>query len=283
MLGPEVRLTGRVVDLEGVALEGIRVRIACRERRDAAVSDAEGRFGFVGLSPCAGALVDFAGEGRSLHVENVDLSAAPEQRLEVALAPGLPLAGVLRDAHGEPIPRARIEIRGERLWASTRYAESRGATWEEALGRAGAMTDSAGGFRFEGLYPGRFRLLARDPSDAGRIAFAFAEAGDEEIELRGGAGLEESTTITGIVTDAESGLAPPLFTVRAVRHIDAESGPSVQFVLERFQDGDGRFELRGLDPGYWQIDVSGFGFRAWQSELEPLGAGYSDFEVLLQR
>ena len=71
--------------------------------------------------------------------------------------------------------------------------------------------------------------------------------------------------------------------MRAVRHHDAESGPSVQFVLERFQDGDGRFELRGLDPGYWQIDVSGFGFRAWQSELEPLGAGYSDFEVLLQR
>ena len=82
------------------------------------------------------------------------------ERVDIALPPGCALAGRVLDASGEPVLLAFVGV-------GVRYRDLDGT--ERFVAVDGAVTDDLGRYRFWGLHPGKYYLLAEPPlPSAGR-------------------------------------------------------------------------------------------------------------------
>jgi hypothetical protein len=132
------RLPGRIVDLEGTPLPGIRVTAQGRREGDEQVtlSDGSGEFLLKGL----GSAFRILAEGDRWAPSIVD-DAGPGSPVEIRMGPGAILSGTLATTGGDPI--AGVEVRA---WREP-------LTWE-------ALTDPEGRYRLTGLPVGEYVLSA---------------------------------------------------------------------------------------------------------------------------
>ncbi len=159
-LSPYASLTGRVVDLEGNALEGVRVTaLAAEDSRDPqewkAESAPNGKFLLAGLPPGSHE-VEIRRQGYALvRLHQVPLVAGRSTALgDVVLRPGAALAVRVVTADGTPILRARV-----RLLVPVE-------PWSEKLLRE-VLTDEDGSLQLDDL--GRDRLLRLRVTKAGYL------------------------------------------------------------------------------------------------------------------
>jgi carboxypeptidase family protein len=164
---PAGEIRGRVRrKSDGVPLSRISVRLAQTDRSApevwtevpaAASTDDDGGYRFVGLAP-GEYVVRASGEWGGLEAEGVSDWPAPGSAGPVSVTEGAPVVADLdlesggtavvevRDAAGNPLPGAKVELIPEKAPSQTNHRENR--TWQ---------ADAAGTAVFRGLRPGAYR------------------------------------------------------------------------------------------------------------------------------
>jgi hypothetical protein len=162
---------------------------------------------------------------------------------------GVALSGVVVDVFGGPVDGAWVAVEN---------------TGESTLG-AMARTDREGQFSLW-VAEGSVSLGAGAPDYATTYATGLAPSSDVRIELAA------ESVVAGIVVDADDGA--PLSGIR----VSAELLPGPDKYANRmgvtFTGADGRFEIRGLQANYYQIDAAAE--RSWGRARQAVELGIGD-------
>jgi Carboxypeptidase regulatory-like domain len=240
---------GRVVDDGGSPIEGARVVIAGGSQGEPAaglyaLTDPGGRFSLA--VPAGSYEVVASAPGHGSVRSAIDLQAsAPPPAIELRLARAeAVLEGLVRDAGGRPLARAR-------LLAWPRDAGAGAALASPPLG--GGATDVGGHFRMTELPPGELSLEVQHPDyPATRFPAAPGRYALLTVPLPGG--------IAGEAHVRSTGAAVPRGRVEAA----GPDGAAASAELRRA----GGFRLPRLVPGRWRLTVSAPGFRPSVTELD---------------
>ncbi|MBI4879817.1 MAG: carboxypeptidase regulatory-like domain-containing protein, partial [Planctomycetes bacterium] len=195
-----VSLRGAVRSLAGAPVPAakvvLRMPAASRGAPRGAETDASGAFLLEGLpeGPCT---VDVSAAGYLPATSNLVLPSAP---IDVELAPGARVAGVVFRPDGTSVAACRVECRSP-VSSSRRPAFQHPILFDR---REVVETDASGGFFFEGLHPGRVTVIACADDDAMATTLPLdvaAGATRADLVLR----LAPPFTCEGIVVDARDG------------------------------------------------------------------------------
>lgn len=163
---PDVRLRGRVVDVEGVPQQGIVdvQSLEPLERLSQARTDSNGEFDVVGLS-AGRAIVLFRGRTAASAVTRVKLEDGRPTRIELVGRPLVPIKGRVLNSEGDPVAGASVHpfpAQWTSLWLPPRAA----TTDEQGRFEAGVPFDTLA-----------LRLAVRAPGYA--LTAVDVRAGDE--------------------------------------------------------------------------------------------------------
>jgi protocatechuate 3,4-dioxygenase beta subunit len=263
---------------ENESLLGVDLRIA-RVR-------GGGAFEFEGLA--AGEYRFQIGEGRLADGSrigevrmSVEIPDQPEVVLDLALPSG-EIGGVVVDAQsGKPIANASLALRAL-------DAPVPGGLLGGMMGGGGnaerRWSGEDGSFLFERLEAGRYRLEVGPPR-WGNEANAWAPLDPLEITLREGERnhrldlrLEASLSVEGVVRGPDG--APVGGARLTARRGDQESALTANARSAQ----DGKFSLRGLAPGVWDVNVTAGGFAPAVRRGVQVGAAPGEpLEITLER
>jgi protocatechuate 3,4-dioxygenase beta subunit len=155
--------------------------------------------------------------------------------IELVLEPTASVSGVVKDADGQPIERARVELYSDKSNRTVRWARE--------------YSSETGEFEVDGLIPGPYRVtITHGDYSRGRESITLTEGAHSELAFE----LERRSRITVVVYD-ESGNALSFANVSAER-VDDETltrsrGPSAR------TDHYGRAMIQGLEPGVWRVSA----------------------------
>ena len=270
-LMPEVELLGRVEGPDGQPVSGVQVRVLTGQggesvlvpTSDRSTSDARGEFRFHAPE---GATVEARHPAHASARAEVTPSVALARRLVLKLGKregpasattGEALAGRVVERGGAAVPGARVSV------ASAASAWPR--TYGDALGHE-AVTNAEGRFAVEGLEPGTYdvtaRLMGLAPGELRDVA-----AGRKDLVLE----LSPGTKLVGTVRDTANGKPVPSFSLG----VSTRRGPlqRVPFTQLSFIDAQGRYELAGVPPGSYVVQVAAHGYAPSETNVEvPEGA-----------
>lgn len=267
---------GRVLDADGRPLADAYVAAVASEdgqegqRTDwiSGRSDFAGRFELGGLTPELRHCLLASAAGFDTRVYDFPATELDELELElgdVRLAPAAMLAGIVQDDQGTALAGMEVILTGTNhdraRWRGESalppvagwYVDSREAT-----------TDAHGRFWFGSLPAGEFHLHARRRGQPSSRRADVWLAGGELLE-----GLvlvyPRGETIRGTVVDAEGrGLAGVYLSARLTapragwETIQVRVGEDDRTTAALQTGPDGAFELRGLVPGSYRLDLSPF-------------------------
>jgi len=258
-LQPAATISGTVVDGEGNPVAGARVEpesddnaatfaVIVGGAAQHVFTDANGRFALGGRSP--GSEVMLKVRHRDYAASAAVRATAPCEGLRITLEGGVRVTGSVTDAAGEPIPGVRVVLLTEAAEEPGLVATSASGDRPIMTRRAArpALTDEAGTFVLRNVPPGDCEISLSHPDYLDLRAPLHVPAGEELVEpppYRMDAGL----SIEGIVVDVEG---KPLDGAPVVGTLQGEK----RFQQRTTKAGpDGRFVLRGLPDGSWQLDV----------------------------
>jgi len=236
---------------------------------------ADGRYAISGVEP--GTLtVDVTKEGwiggRSEELEIQD--GEEVAGVDVAIEPGARVAGRVVWPDGSPAGGAEVDV-------SQKRSTERGFTWLEGVGKT--ETDASGSFSVSGIgealvvvhataekqpeeEPGSVET-AEIPAEKWFAHQADVAVGRSDLELR----LGPTLALAGVVRD-DAGAPVTSFRVSAaLSQAGAGFGGSAGAggrVEADFEDAAGRFELGGLHPGTWSLQLTAEGHRPPREPLE---------------
>lgn len=277
-LQPAEPLGGVVLDAVTAApLGGVRVAIAAERRsngergaylRQETTTDGTGRFRFDHVSR-RGLELTADAEGYAMERDRIRIEADTEQ-LEIAMRRASSIAGVVRDANGEPVAGARLRLGG-------------GSRWDSDERRIESGRD--GSFAFERVRPGNAYEVIAAHAEQGfgptTVAGVVVEEGREPqpVEIV----LQQGAEIRGTVTDGLGQPAPyALVTIegvpdRAWQVMQQGGGPL------RYADAAGKFSVRGLPEAKLKIGARRVGDLAPAVEVAVVAGGVHDIELKLDQ
>ncbi|HYO52115.1 MAG TPA: carboxypeptidase regulatory-like domain-containing protein [Archangium sp.] len=270
-LTPEVELLGRVEGPDGQPVAGARVRVLTGRggesvlfpTSDRYTSDERGEFRFHGPE---GATVEARHPAHTSARAEVTPSAVLARRLvlklgkreSTAAAPlGESLAGRVVDGGGTAVTGALVSVTSAASAWPRRYGDELGYE---------TVTDAEGRFAIEGLEPGTYdvtaRLMGLAPGESRDVP-----AGRKDLVLT----LAQGAKLAGTVRDAATGKPLPSFTLA----VFTKRGPIQRdsFAQLSFIDAQGRYELAGVPPGSYAVQVAAHGYAPAEAGMEvPKGA-----------
>jgi RNA polymerase sigma-70 factor (ECF subfamily) len=244
---------GVVVDPDGTPIEGA---VVCGDRKSGedhflidppacGRSDAEGRFRVTTDSARVHVL-------EAMHADRIPgyFRGAPSKNIRIVLRPGgVPLSGVVVDVYGGPVEGAWVAVENRR---------------EETLG-ATMHTDTEGRFSLW-VVEGPVSLAAGAADYATTYTMAHAPSRQTRIEL----GAE--SILSGVAVEGKTGA--PAAGVRILAGLlgGADKYSNRQGLTHT--DANGRWEIRGLQPGHYVMDAAGE--RSWGRAAEAIDLGIAD-------
>jgi large repetitive protein len=260
---PEGGIEGRVLDADGEPLAGTRVSLkvdggaqtgSIMGGHFAETSTQEdGSYAFKYLSPgmyqvaAGGAILGGALGGSSEHGRQVRsgvqlAGSASLKGIDFQLAASGTLAGIVRDASGQPVADAALFVRTE----------------EGRLVEPFSMTasDAAGRFRMPGLNPGRYTVSAQKGSqvslESALVTVPAGEVGSIEVALGPGTMLYVS------VLDDQGAALDASISVRDPEGREYAGRQTMQAIMESMQAGIAGEELAvgPLPPGDYSITAT---------------------------
>ncbi|MEM7231087.1 MAG: carboxypeptidase-like regulatory domain-containing protein [Planctomycetota bacterium] len=277
-LGSGTQISGRVLSSRGEPVSGasLQLRLGDSERRSA-TTDAEGRYSVGGIQPGKIDEVRIDAAGYSIaFFEDVEVSANSRSgtlELDFEIDASVTIAGIVRDARGEPIPEALVQI-GPASTEQSRDRRNWRARRREFLQTVDARTDAKGRFAFSEVNAGSAEI-ALSISHARYKSFrseAFEVTPGESIEDLDFV-LDEGATVEAWVRNVD-GQSTPGVRVRLVREKDGdesskeESRRSSGERLERTAGPDGRVIFAGIDGGTFTISSRARGFQPFALTIE---------------
>lgn len=245
-------LAGRALDADGAPLVDVDLMLQSSEhpeqRWSSLRSDAQGRFRFEDLGP--GEYSVYAGDlGRHF----IELGRVRVDALDVAhdfvLGRGV-LRGRLREAAGAAAVDGWLILQ-----------EQREPGWEF---RGKTQSSPDGAFAFEGLRPGRYRLIALAQSRRlAPAASATLELSPAAPEVECVLALEPGASLELVVRDETGALLPEVQV-----ELRDESGTHWQFSASERTDGSGRFRVPGIAAGRWHLALARPGAARLERTLE---------------
>ncbi|HUM02735.1 MAG TPA: carboxypeptidase regulatory-like domain-containing protein, partial [Thermoanaerobaculia bacterium] len=268
---------GRVVDLEGKPVTGAEIRAQRRmgrgggaggavrflaasgraEAKPDAVTGNDGAFALNGLADGDYTLTvtrtGYASKETSVTVKGPEESTWPP----IALAPGVAVAGTVKDSQGLPVPGATVFVLAD-------------------VGRAQATaTAGDGSFRLGDLPAGRAVMLAVN-ADGYASARSGATPPAENVAIV----LHATAALRGRVEDAAGGGPIFEFTISLSaggagsfgfggRGGGVFGGPAPQ----NFRSADGSFELDNVPPGTWTVHAAAPSYRTAEVSGITLASG----------
>jgi hypothetical protein len=279
-LDPGAELAGRVLGFDGRPVEGAKVR--CRSGSsggDRTTTGADGIFHLRGLAETDAAVVQVHGAGNAILVRQpVEIRGGEANWIELRLEPPLALAGRVVDSRGGPVPRARIEIEGDRVIRFEGVIYSMKTTWEWGASLSTARADGEGRFRIDDLYDGLFRVRAISPTDPQLKVDVQARSGSEDLVLALDPATSSFVTLAGLVRDARTGEPVRDFTLTLFSPSPSGGGSGRTHGVT---DPEGRFRLQGVDPGVIRLDVHAAGYAYWSEAEREYAPGDHVFDVAL--
>ena len=248
------RVAGRVIDEAGKPIPRVKVFIAgeawgldddARDRATA-TTDAKGQFAIAAVAPGTFKLSAVDGEHAPGISTPVTVSDRDVTGIEITLAAGGVIAGVVVDGAGAGVPFATVRVSG---------GGSRGG-WVSPSSARQVSADKDGAFEVRGLARGKLQVRAESETAASKITDVELTDKPEVRDLR--LVLDVTGTIAGKVIDE---LGRPVAEVQVNAFPDLMSGASTEgFVLAGMStatsDGDGRFTIRGLPDGAYRLWAS---------------------------
>jgi len=253
-----VRVTSAGLPLEGarVALGSAGpVEVAWRldTRSECAITDRSGWAVLPARDPGNALLAVRAAAGEPAQAQALELPPGASI-VEVEL-PGGSVTGTVVDGAGAPVPRGLARLVPETFAGASRtrilVLGDDPARGPESVhpGEARARLERDGGFRFERVPPGRYRILLESPDWAPREGEPFAVERDERLDLSELA-LDPRCEVTGVLQGV--GSAPEAERDPVVLRLCTPDGRPVDRLA---LSADGPFRFAGVAPGRYRIDV----------------------------
>lgn len=241
-LVPEAVVAGRAVRADdGSPVAGARVTLmADRPRMDgvpffAAISDSDGQFRFRGVGRGSYTLNASASHLATAEPQAVEADlSAPVEDVKCVLSPALSIAGRVVDKKKNPVVGASVSMMSIRSFDWTGNDD-------------GVVTQTDGSFVFDHLMPGEYHVGVRDyelPRAARQLTLDKSDLTDVVLEV------EALGSIAGRVTRAGKPVEGAYVNAKAV---DEKSRDFVSYASSTQADADGRFTLRGLHAGTYNV------------------------------
>jgi RNA polymerase sigma-70 factor (ECF subfamily) len=255
----------QVLDAGGGPVPDEAIRLEGHERRSGR-TDADGRLLLEHLE--AGSYrVHRKGEEDGYRTVTVK----PGQRVEVSFRIGCGVEGVALGPEGDPLPSAIVRLIPTEAREEYRSYQTR--------------ADEEGAFRIPEVQPGEYRVGVQLVGERAYVVTVGT------VTLRPGDIVTRRwqvarTSITGRVVLADREAARERGTVTITAH--SVEGPAGEVIgpvpAMAWANGEGRFELPGLSPGYYRIYARSAGWRETSRvvELPPSGI-LTDVDFLLER
>lgn len=249
---------GRVTGLPDAQLGGVQITV---EGRDSFFADtrtnASGLFEVPGVPSgpldLRAAVGNFASGMRSARAQVVVAADQTEVPVEIAFQPGFVLEGYVRRA-GTPVPDALV------------LALPNTADGHQSTG----STDDQGAYRLQGLASGPYSVRVAGLGTAGaNTTRNVTISGDTTLDID-----LPTARLVGVVVDAEGG--QPLADARlSVQAADNPRGGS-----SATTDGNGRFEIDGLEDGAQRLTVVR---RSYEADTRQVTPSESELRIELRR
>jgi protocatechuate 3,4-dioxygenase beta subunit len=273
-------LTGVVFDDKGKPLPGARVRAFDSSNGSWVETDEDGCFLIRGLLAEESKEVMVLAPGMAVQmVEHGPIEKHGIHYMEIVLASGLNLAGMVRDPGGNPVPDAHVSIRGDREWYS---GDLYMGTWEGLFGKRETRTDDEGRFRFNDLYDGEFTVFVAKMEDPERTMELKTRSGNESMEIVLDALAMRKVVLRGKVTDELTGLPVERFTITPMREVPRKDDmASFSGTPREFNQPDGTYEISGLSEGNFTISATAEGYASVTSQTYKFETGEHSINFLM--
>lgn len=256
-LAPTALLQGVVVEAATAdPVAGVRVVARAREGSYVAVSGADGRYRITGLAGGECALsADHAGFVPWSR-EGIRLAAGEAEGLDVALTRGAAVAGRVTDEQGAPVAGAAGHV--------VRRGGTGVDVFKQFVAGSGTFeTDAEGRFVVRRLEPGPNQTLSVRHEDHQPETLAGLELTPGETLSGIDVVLRRGLVLRGVVVDPDARPVPDA-QVRLTRSRSNLGGGGFFFTPwgrafapgEESTDVEGRFEVRGIAPGPYQLSVT---------------------------
>lgn len=237
LLTPESVLQGRVLLAgSGSPVEGARVEVGRGDERVVATSDAEGRFRLRGLAPGRYKPTATTAGGWGTTRASVLLGLAETEDVEIAVHAALTLRGRVVGPDGKGCAGATVMLASR-------------ANGDERRTRA----DEGGEVRIDGLFTGVFApyVTCKDMASAATYPDLVVKDGEASTATWK---VETGHGVAGVVVTAD-GKAVPYARLRA--NVSFAVTPQARDDLHVVTaDGEGRFRMRGLRDGTYELDAT---------------------------
>jgi len=201
---------------------------------------------------------------------------------DFTLTPPSLIVGRVLDPEERPVQDVEVSLRGSN---GDRYRLGHGQDiGGHYVSTRETHTDADGRFAFGDLAAGQYTIQLRKLgwAEPGPRMVLVQEGSDpDELVLRMGAGA----AIRGRVVDETGG---PVREVRvSARQLSTDGGSSSAATRT---DSDGAFELRGVAPGEYSLDLYPFWISDWDPEapwlstrIEGIRTGIDDLEIVMEK